>query len=356
MLGLKALHKTLLHLEPEMAHDRAIDAMRLAQMGGLPLWWLRGSCRVADARLEQTLWGESFGNPLGLAAGYDKNAQVIHALAALGFGFLEVGTVTPLPQRGNPRPRVFRHPRQRSLQNALGFNNLGGAAMETQLRRQSPFPVPVGVNIGKNKDTSAEEAPRDYETLVDRLGSYASYLVVNVSSPNTPGLRDLQRQETVIDLVGRCRERTEKPVLVKLAPDLEDGEIVELSQGCVEAGAAGLVVTNTTIDYALVPGIEARGGLSGRVLKSRSFEVLQLVSREVGGDTCLISVGGVESAADVEARLKAGANLVQIYTSLIYEGPFLIKRILEDLLERMDRDGVHNLTEWVGSNRQERST
>lgn len=351
MLGLNALHKTLLHLEPETAHDRAIDAMRLAQMGGLPLWWLKGACRVDDPRLGQTLWGETFGNPLGLAAGYDKNAQVIHALAALGFGFVEVGTVTPMPQRGNPKPRVFRHPRQRSLQNALGFNNLGGEAMEGRLRRQSPFPVPVGVNIGKNKITSAEEAPRDYEVLVDRLGSYASYLVINVSSPNTPGLRDLQRQETVIDLVGRCRKRTEKPVLVKLAPDLEDKEIVDLSHGCVEAGAAGIVVTNTTIDYSLVPGIEERGGLSGRVLRNRSFEVLQLVSREVGSETSLISVGGVDSAVDVEARLKAGANLVQVYTSLIYEGPLLIKRILEGLLERMDNDGVHSLREWIGTER-----
>lgn len=349
MLGLEVLHKTLLHLDPERAHDRAIDAMRLAQGLGLPLEWLRHRCGVQDDRLVQTLWGHQFANPVGLAAGYDKNAEVIHALSALGFGFLEVGTVTPMPQRGNPRPRVFRHREQKSLQNALGFNNAGGKAMARQLRRQAPHPVPLGVNVGKNKVTAEGEAIRDYEVLVDLLAEFASYLVINVSSPNTPGLRDMQQRGTVIELVEACRSRTSKPVLVKLAPDLSDIDAVDLAEAAVEAGAAGIVVTNTTIDYSLLPGVEPRGGLSGRVLRRRSYEVLQLIARNLAKRCVLISVGGIESAVDVYARLRAGANLVQLYTAMIYEGPLLIHRILEDLVARMEADGVGSVEDIVGT-------
>ena len=348
-LGLNALHKSLLRLEPENAHDRAIDAMRLAQALGAPLWWLRRQCVVRDSRLEQTVWGELFPNPVGLAAGYDKNAQVVHAMAAMGFGFLEVGTVTLMPQRGNPKPRVFRHPEQRSLQNALGFNNSGSAAMVKGLSEQSPFPLPLGINIGKNKDTVAAEAFRDYEALIDKLAEFASYLVINVSSPNTPGLRDMQRQEMVVDLVERCRQRTTKPVLVKLAPDLEDGEAVEVSQASVEAGAAGIVVTNTTIDYSLLPGVEPQGGLSGRVLCPRSFEVLRLIAPHLAGQCRLISVGGIDSAEEVYARLKAGASLVQLYTAMIYDGPLIVRHILAGLLKLMERDGVSSVEEVIGA-------
>ena len=349
MLGLNALHRSLLRLEPETAHDRAIDALRLAQSAHLPLWWLRQRCEIREPRLEQEIFEERFGNPVGLAAGYDKNAQVLHAMAALGFGFLEAGTVTPMPQRGNPKPRVFRHREQRSLQNALGFNNQGVEAMVSRLRRQSPLPLPLGINIGKNKDTSATRAQADYETLVERLESFASYLVINVSSPNTPGLRDMQHQETVVQLVHGCRSKTAKPILVKLAPDLEDAQMVELATAAVEAGAAGIVVTNTTIDYSLLPGAEPRGGLSGRVLQRRSFEALQLVARELAGRSVIISVGGIETAAEVYARLQAGADLVQLYTAMIYEGPLLVHRILSGLIELMDRDGVKGIAEVVGS-------
>lgn len=351
MPGLRAIHNTLLHLEPESAHDRAIGAMRLAQATGLPLIWLRRRCSIEDPRLEQTLWGERFGNPVGLAAGYDKNAQVVHGMAAMGFGFLEVGTVTPMPQRGNPGPRVFRHREHRSLQNALGFNNLGVAAMERCLRRQSPLPVPVGINVGKNKETAEADAHRDYETLVEILAGFATYMVINISSPNTPGLRDMQRQDTVVELVRRCCEKTSKPILVKLAPDLEDREAVDLSLASVDAGAAGIVVTNTTIDYSLLPGVEPRGGLSGRVLRKRSFEVLGLVARELAGRCQLISVGGVESAEDVYLRLRAGASLVQIYTAMIYEGPLLISRVLRGLLSLLERDGVGSIEEVIGADR-----
>jgi dihydroorotate dehydrogenase len=221
--------------------------------------------------------------------------------------------------------------------------------MRKSLARQSPCPVPVGVNIGKNKDTPEDEALRDYETLVDRLAELATYLVINISSPNTPGLRDLQRQSTVVELVEGCRARTSRPVLVKLAPDLDDREAVDVAAAGLEAGAAGIVITNTTIDYSLLPGVERRGGLSGRVLRQRSFEMLKLVAHEVGRQGTLISVGGIESAEDVYARLKAGASLVQLYTAMIYEGPGLVGRILEELVALMEADGVRSVDEVVGA-------
>jgi dihydroorotate dehydrogenase len=348
VLSLDALHKSLLRLEPEVAHDLAIGALRVAQYAGLPLSSLRRRCVVTDPRLEQDLLGQRFHNPVGLAAGFDKNAEVVQGMAALGFGYLEVGTVTPMPQRGNPKPRVFRHPEQQSLQNALGFNNRGGRAMAKELRRQRPYPVPVGVNIGKNRKTSTRQAQEDYFELVEDLAGLSDYLVINVSSPNTPGLRDMQRVETVVGLLSGCLERTGKPILVKLAPDLEDGEAVLLAQAVVDAGAAGLVMTNTTIDYSLLPGADPRGGLSGKVLKQRSFDMLRLVASSLGGRGCLISVGGVDSAEEVYARLKHGASLVQVYTAMVFQGPLLISRLVKGLLELMERDGVERLEDLVG--------
>lgn len=348
MLSLEALHKALLQLEPETAHDLAIDALRAGQVSRVPLSLLRRSCIVRSSRLEQSLWGRSFPNPVGLAAGFDKNGEVIHGMASIGFGFLEVGTVTPMPQRGNEKPRVFRHREERSLRNALGFNNRGGQALGKRLRGQRPYPVPVGVNIGKNRTTPAAEAARDYESLVVDLDELSDYLVINVSSPNTPGLRDMQRTQTVVELLKGCLERTPKPILVKLAPDLEDAEAVELALAVTEAGAAGLVLTNTTIDYSLLPGVEPRGGLSGRVLKKRSFDLLRLVASNLGGRGHLISVGGIDSAEEVYARLKNGANLVQVYTALVYQGPFLVRQMVGGLLGLMERDGVERVEDLVG--------
>lgn len=348
MLGLNALHKSLLHLEPETAHNLAISALRMGRTTGLPLSLLRRRCVVDDARLAQQIWGCRFPNPIGLAAGFDKNAEVVHGMAATGFGYLEVGTVTPMPQRGNPKPRLFRHPAEQTLQNALGFNNQGAEVMARRLSGQQPYPVPVGINIGKNRTTPAEEASRDYYRLVEALGVLADYLVINVSSPNTPGLRDLQQAETVVALLKGCLERTEKPILVKLAPDLEDGEAVELAQAVMKAGAAGLVMTNTTIDYSLLPGVEPKGGLSGGVLKKRSFELLRLVASSLKGRGCLISVGGVDSAEEAYSRLKNGANLVQVYTAMVFQGPLLISRMVQGLRALMERDGVKSLEEVVG--------
>lgn len=335
-------------MEPEAAHEAAMRGLRLLQAVGLPLRLVRRRCRVKDRRLEQLLWNRRFGNPVGLAAGFDKNGQAIGALAALGFGYLEVGTVTPRPQMGNPKPRVFRHPVERSLQNALGFNNAGAAAMQESLRRQLPFPVPVGVNIGRNRKTAPKNVLDDYEELVEGLGGLADYLVINVSSPNTPGLRDLQKRDVLEALLQSVRDKTAKPILVKLAPDLEDSDAVNLAGAAIDAGAAGIVVTNTTVDYSLLPGVAPIGGLSGRVLQERSREMIHLLGREIGMRCTLISVGGIDSAEEVYARIRAGAKLIQVYTAMVFEGPLLIRRLLKGLLEIMQKEGVGSITEVVG--------
>lgn len=338
-------------MEPEAAHDLAIQALRMAQTARLPLALVARSNRVENPRLEQRIWDCSFPNPVGLAAGFDKNGEVLAAMQALGFGFLEAGTVTPMPQRGNPRPRMFRFPSEKSLQNSLGFNNQGVERLRRRLHDRSALSIPLGVNIGKNKQTPAEDAIDDYTCLVERLTDRCDYFVVNVSSPNTPGLRDMQQRGQIEQLLAGCLARTDRPVLVKLAPDLELTAAVELSQAAVEAGAAGIILTNTTIDYALIEGAQPIGGLSGRVLCERSYEVLCAVAEELFGRTVLISVGGIDSAAEVMRRLRAGASLVQIYTGMVYGGPGLIGEIVRALGRALDEAGVETIDEMIGADR-----
>jgi dihydroorotate dehydrogenase len=346
-----ALRRLLFGLDAETAHGLGVGALRAA--GAVPglVTALARRNRVDAAPLRQTLFGRDFPNPVGLAAGFDKDAAVVAALPALGFGFAEVGTVTPLAQPGNPKPRLFRHSAQASLQNALGFNNGGMDAMRRRLERAYPAVLPLGVNVGKNKATSPERALDDYETLIRGLHPFCDYLVVNLSSPNTPGLRDLQNEAFVRQLLELAAGITAKPVLVKIAPDLAPGQAAVLSETAVAAGAAGIIATNTTIDYALVPGAKDFGGISGRALREKSFQVFEEVARVVFGKTVLISVGGIDSGAEAYRRLKAGASLVQIYTALIYEGPGLPRRINEELLALMERDGMKEIGEVIGAER-----
>ena len=344
---LDTFHRNLLRIDPEDAHDWAIRGLRL--MAATPiLGGVRRKLEVRDPRLVQTLMGREFPNPVGLAAGFDKNAVAIRGLGSLGFGFLELGTVTPKAQPGNPRPRVFRHREQMSLQNALGFNNQGMEAAAARLEKVHPFRLPLGVNVGKNKDTPQESAADDYLRQLRRFDGRCDYFVINISSPNTPGLRDMQQIGAVTALLEAGREITKVPILVKLAPDLEESSAVRLSRSAVDAGAAGIVLTNTTIDYSLLPDAEPRGGLSGRVLRQSSYRMLQAVASELFGRAILVSVGGIDSAAEAWARLCAGAHLVQVYTGLVYKGPELVRRINEGLLELLDRDGLTSLDEVVG--------
>jgi dihydroorotate dehydrogenase len=355
------LRPLLFRLDPERAHGLAITALRLAQAWPGATSLLAGRYLVADPALRQTLLGLEFPNPLGLAAGFDKDAVVVDAMAALGFGFVEVGTVTPRPQPGNPRPRLFRHSGQRSLQNALGFNNHGLQAMRSRLaraRRQAGparAASPVGVNVGKGRETPRERALADYEELLGDaggLGGLADYLVVNLSSPNTPGLRDLQNETFVQELLRAARALTRTPVLVKLSPDLEPEAAAGLAAAAVDAGAAGIVATNTSTDYALLPGARAAGGLSGQVLREKSRRVCLAIARRLRAadrGAVLISAGGIDSGAEAYARVRAGASLVQLYTALIYEGPDLPRRINRELLALLARDGCSEIGQAVGA-------
>jgi dihydroorotate dehydrogenase len=344
----------LFRLDPETAHELGIEALRAIGVFPSLARYLASHYKVADSALHQELWGRSFDNPVGLAAGFDKNARAVAGAAALGFGFLEVGTVTPRPQAGNPRPRLFRFAAAETLQNALGFNNAGMRAVRAHLGAAAPFPLPVGVNLGKNRVTPAEQALADYEKLLHTFGERADYLVVNLSSPNTPGLRDLQNEDFLRELLATAHRHTRKPVLVKLAPDLDPGEAAHLAAVAVDHGAAGLVATNTTIDYSLLVGAKNAGGLSGRVLTEKSFRVFEAVAREIYGRAVLISVGGIDSGAEAYRRIRAGASLVQIYTALIYRGPSLVRRINRELLELLARDGFRTVGEAVGADRRPR--
>jgi dihydroorotate dehydrogenase len=349
-----AVRSLLFRCDPETSHRLGIAALRLAQAVPGAVGVLARRNLVDGPALRQDLFGRVIVNPVGLAAGFDKDAAVAGAMAALGFGFVEVGTVTPEPQAGNPRPRLFRHAAAASLQNSLGFNNHGMEAMRRRLLRlRRRAGMPLGVNLGKGRATPAAAALADYEALLARLGDLADYLVVNLSSPNTPGLRDLQNEGFVRDLMQAAAAITRTPVLVKLSPDLDPRQAAVLAAAAVSAGAAGIVATNTTTDYTVLAAARDQGGISGRALRARSRQVLAAVAGAVGGKggggALLISAGGIDSGAEAYARIRAGASLVQVYTALVYEGPSLPRRINRDLLALLDRDGFTNVRQAVGA-------
>jgi dihydroorotate dehydrogenase len=349
-----AFRRLLFQLDAETAHRLALAALRSLQAVPPLARLLARRNQVDDPALRQTLFGRVFPNPVGLAAGFDKDARVVDALPALGFGFAEVGTVTPRPQAGNPPPRMFRHAEAESVRNALGFNNAGMDAARRRLEHAYPAAIPLGVNVGKNRDTPTtppDAALDDYAALIRALSPACDYLVVNLSSPNTPGLRDLQNEAFVRSLLAAAGGITRKPVLVKIAPDFAPEAAAALAEAAVDAGAAGIVATNTTNDYSLLPGVPAAGGLSGKVLREKSFRILEAVATRLFGRAVLISVGGIDSGAEAYRRLRAGASLVQIYTALIYHGPTLPRRINQEILELMTRDGVRRLAEVVGADR-----
>ncbi|SOD96386.1 quinone-dependent dihydroorotate dehydrogenase [Spirosoma fluviale] len=302
---------------------------------------------VNDPRLARTVFGLTFPNPVGMAAGFDKNAELISELSDLGFGFVEIGTVTPRPQPGNPRPRLFRLKADGGLINRMGFNNKGAGPAAERLRHfaknRGGRQVIVGGNIGKNKDTPNEQALNDYLISFRELFDAVDYFVVNVSSPNTPGLRDLQERAPLTQLLTALQQENRqrpapKPILLKIAPDLTNGQLDDIIGIVAETGIAGVIATNTTIsrdglatDAATVTQLGA-GGVSGRPLRERATEVIRYLHQQSGGAFPIIGVGGIFSAEDAQEKLRAGASLVQVYTSFIYEGPALAKRINKGLL------------------------
>jgi dihydroorotate dehydrogenase len=326
----------LRRIPAESAHALAARGVRLAHRLGL----LRLAGRP-DPVLAVDALGLRFASPLGVAAGVDKDASWFEGLGALGFGSVEVGTVTPLAQEGNPRPRVRRLTADRALQNSMGFPNPGADAVAARLQGRRGDTV-VGVNVGRSKGATAEQAAGDYRAAVLRLAPLADYLVLNVSSPNTPGLRDLQAVEPLRGIVAAVREALaelglERPVLVKIAPDLADEDVDAVADLALELGLDGIVATNTTVSRAGLRsrGVPAEGGVSGAPLKARSLEVLGRLRARTAGRLVLVSAGGVESAEDVWQRLQAGATLVQTYTGFVYGGPGWPRRVNRDLARRL---------------------
>jgi dihydroorotate dehydrogenase len=305
-----------------------------------------------DPALASTVFGVRFAGPLGLAAGFDKDGLGLLTWGALGFGHAEVGTVTARPQPGNPAPRMFRLPADRALLNRMGFNNLGAGALAMRLARQRPE-VPIGVNIGKTKVTPAAAAVDDYRASARLVGPLASYLVVNVSSPNTPGLRDLQAVKTLRPILSAVLAETSKPVLVKIAPDLSDSDVDEIADLAVELGLAGIVATNTTVSRQglRTPGVDelGPGGISGPPVARRAVEVLRRLYGRVGDRLVLISVGGIETADDAWERITAGASLLQGYTGFIYGGGLWAKQIHDGIAQRLHDGGFASLSDAVGS-------
>ncbi|MDR0666901.1 MAG: quinone-dependent dihydroorotate dehydrogenase [Campylobacteraceae bacterium] len=351
MLNYQTLKKILFKLDPEKAHMLAEFAMRLGNFAPSLLNPIASRCVVIDERLSQELFGVKFLNPVGIAAGFDKNASMIRALCALGFGHIEYGTVTPKPQDGNAKPRLFRHIEEKSLQNAMGFNNDGSAKIAKRAGALYPFVIPLGANIGKNKTTSQENAIDDYIELTKTFSSMCDYLVVNISSPNTPNLRDLQNESFVKELFQACTPLTNRPILLKIAPDMTPKNAISLCSAAIENGAKGIIATNTTVDYSLVQNPKEFGGISGEVLREKSFKLFEVIAKEFFKTTVLISAGGISTPKEAYKRLKTGASLVQIYTSFIYEGPKIANSINKGILELMDKDGFHTIDDVIGADR-----
>lgn len=341
----------MFRLDAEQAHRLGTRALGLAANFPMLGPAMTRHNQIKDTRLEQSLLGRTFPNPVGLAAGFDKDAEHTADWGALGFGFVEIGAVTPIGQEGNAKPRLFRLKQSRSIQNAMGFNNAGLDAIRDSLQDLYPLSIPLGINLGKNRETSLEQASTDYLTLISGLEKCCDYFVVNLSSPNTPGLRELENPEYVGQLIHQAARSTLRPILLKVSPDRPPAETVELATAAVEAGAAGIVATNTTVEYSLSPEARQAGGISGLLLREKSYAMLVALAGALAGRTCLISVGGIDSAEEAYRRIQAGAHLVQVYTALIYEGPGLVRRINEGLLELLQRDGFSSLAAAVGTGR-----
>lgn len=344
----------MFRLRPERIHGLMSSALATAAASAPARKALRRSMVVADPVLSQTVAGITFPRPLGLAAGFDKNATEVDVWGPLGFGYSEVGTVTAVAQPGNPTPRLFRLPEDRALLNRMGFNNDGAMTAAGRLAKRVEA-EPVGVNLGKTKTTPANRAASDYFESARAVDGVADYLVINVSSPNTPGLRDLQAVETLRPIVEAVRRASDRPLFVKIAPDLSDEDVDAVTELALELSLTGLIATNTTIsrDGLVTPGAEVTalgaGGISGAPVAERSLEVLRRIRRRADDRLVLVGVGGIETAEQAWQRIGAGATLLQGYTGLIYGGPDWIRDIHLGLAGQVRRHGLGSLTEAVGA-------
>lgn len=350
------VRQVFFRFDPEVIHHRVMRALAFASRHPGALRLLSWACALRDPRLEVKRLGLTFPNPIGLAAGFDKDAEAVPCWSALGFGTVELGTVTAQAQAGNPPPRLFRLVADEAIINRMGFNNRGAFAMAvrlSELRRDVPLAIPIGVNVGKSRDVPLERAADDYLQSLGWLWPYADYFMLNVSSPNTPGLRELQEPARLDELLAAvmafaAQQATARPILLKVAPDLTEAELETIAALAVKHRLAGLVAVNTTTAReGLTTVTTEAGGLSGRPLAARALAVLRFLAN-LRTPLALIAVGGIFSAEDVYARLKAGACLVQLYTSFIYEGPRLAYRLNRGLLARLAADGLPSIEAVIG--------
>ena len=342
------LLRPLLHaFDAEDAHQMTINGLALLPKRRPP---------VDDPRLHMRVAGLDFPNPVGIAAGFDKNAQAMDAMLGLGFGFAEIGTVTPLPQVGNPRPRLFRLPRDKAVINRFGFNNDGMQVVSERLRARAHRPGLVGINIGANKD--AADRTQDYVTGVTHFAALASYFTVNISSPNTPGLRDLQHEAALDDLLARvldardnARPENPPPVFLKIAPDLDQTGLDQITQTAIKRKIDGLIISNTTLSRPPLKETQIAhetGGLSGAPLFARSTRILAEVYERIGQSMPLIGVGGIDDADSALAKIEAGASLIQLYSALVYQGPQLLTAIKQGLVDTLQKEQLETLTPLIG--------
>jgi dihydroorotate dehydrogenase len=328
-------------LDAEKAHRSAISALKLAPKRRPPRF---------PSSLKTTIAGLDFPSPVGLAAGFDKDAEVVESMLGLGFGFVEVGTITPLAQAGNPKPRLFRLREDEAVINRMGFNNFGQSAALDRLKRLSHVHGIIGVNVGANKDSADRVA--DYVAGVRAMNGVAHYLTINISSPNTPGLRQLQDEGALDDLLAAVQEvQSDKPIFLKVAPDLDEEDPERIVRAALDRGIAAIIVSNTTISR---PQLRSRyageaGGLSGRPLNALALHALKMFRSASGGEIPLIGVGGITNAEDAWQRIRAGASLVQLYTAMVYEGPGIARRIASGLADRLSREGLANIADAVGT-------
>jgi len=333
------IRRFLFKFDPEVVHYFTFDFLKIIFKIPGTKALIKSIYQLNDPRLEREIFGLKFKNPVGLAAGFDKDAKLYKELDAFGFGFVEIGTVTPKPQPGNQKKRIFRLKEDEAIINRMGFNNEGVEAAVKRLKHNKD--VLIGGNIGKNKTTPNEDAVSDYMICFDALFDYVDYFVVNVSSPNTPNLRALQEKKPLTELLKTLQNKNEqkpkpKPILLKIAPDLTDSQLLDIIDIITETGIAGVIATNTTIARGDLKSAnkDEMGGLSGRPVKNRSTEVIRFLAEKSKRAFPIIGVGGIHSAEDALEKLDAGASLVQLYTGFIYEGPGLIKKINKKILER----------------------
>ncbi len=343
------LKKYLFSLDAEDAHEKVCQILRTLSSSPFLCNLIDSQWGYKNPKLENEILGLHFPNPLGLAAGFDKNASMLRALTAFGFGYLEAGTLTNEAQMGNERPRLFRHIEEESLQNAMGFNNHGAVLGVRSFKRFAPYKTPIGINLGKNKRIEQVHALEDYKAVLNQCLNIGDYYTFNLSSPNTPNLRDLQNKAFVNELFCMAKEMTPKPLFLKIAPDLETDDMLEIVNSAIEAGAHGIIATNTTIDKSLVFAPKEMGGLSGKCLTKKSREIFKELAKAFFNKSVLVSVGGISGAKEAYERIKMGASLLQIYSAFIYNGPNLCQNILKDLVKLLQKDGFLSVKEAIGA-------